>query len=255
MKKFLVLAVLICMTMAFGSLIDDVRQRGVLRVGQDAGYMPLYGTNPDGERIGLEVEILERMAEILGVKLEFVVVNWDGIIPALMSNKFDIIWSAMTITPERALRVNFSDPYLTVGQIILYNTNRYTVPPTEEDLDNPDVKIAVQLGSTGAEAATRLLSNAQIFMFETIDEAAFQVASGRADAMIFDSIYARFMAKKYDQLDVTEELLTREDFGVAIANGDFETLQWLNTFIQWVKTTGTLEELENYWFVEYQPEF
>ncbi len=80
MKKFLVLAVLICMTMAFGSLIDDVRQRGVLRVGQDAGYMPLYGTNPDGERIGLEVEILERMAEILGVKLEFVVVNWDGII-------------------------------------------------------------------------------------------------------------------------------------------------------------------------------
>ncbi|HNS35176.1 MAG TPA: transporter substrate-binding domain-containing protein, partial [Mesotoga sp.] len=126
MKKFLVLAVLICMTMAFGSLIDDVRQRGVLRVGQDAGYMPLYGTNPDGERIGLEVEILERMAEILGVKLEFVVVNWDGIIPALMSNKFDIIWSAMTITPERALRVNFSDPYLTVGQIILYNTNRYT---------------------------------------------------------------------------------------------------------------------------------
>ena len=92
-------------------------------------------------------------------------------------------------------------------------------------------------------------------MFETIDEAAFQVASGRADAMIFDSIYARFMAKKYDQLEVTEDLLTREDFGVAIPKGDFETLQWMNTFIQWIKTTGTLQELQDYWFVEYEPEF
>ncbi|HCO69641.1 MAG TPA: ABC transporter substrate-binding protein [Mesotoga infera] len=255
MKKLLVVVVLLCMTLAFGSLIDEVKQRGVLRVGQDAGYMPLYGTNPDGDRIGLEVDILKKMAEILDVKLEFVVVNWDGIIPALVSNKFDIIWSAMTITPERALRVNFTDPYLTVGQIILYNTNKYELPPTEEDLNDPDVKIAVQLGSTGAEAANRLLSEAQIFMFETIDEAAFQVASGRADAMIFDSIYARFMAKKYDQLEVTEDLLTREDFGVAIPKGDFETLQWMNTFIQWIKTTGTLEELQDYWFVEYEPEF
>jgi polar amino acid transport system substrate-binding protein len=255
MKKLLLFAILIAMTMSFGSLIDEVKERGVLRVGQDAGYMPLYGTNPDGDRIGLEVEILEKMAEILGVKLEFVIVNWDGIIPALVSNKFDVIWSAMTITPERALRVNFSDPYLTVGQIILYNSDKYSTAPDAEDLNNPEVKIAVQLGSTGAEAANRLLPEAEIYMFETIDEAAFQVASGRADAMIFDSIYARFMAKKYDQLEVTEDLLTREDFGVAIPKGDFETLQWLNTFIQWIKTTGTLAELENYWFVEYEPEF
>ena len=255
MKKVLLVVFLIAVSVAFSSLLDDIRSRGVLRVGQDAGYMPLYGTNPDGKRIGLEVDILQKMADFLCVKLEFVVVNWDGIIPALVSNKFDIIWSAMTITPERALRVNFSDPYLTVGQIILYNTIKFPNPPTVEDINTKDTRIAVQLGSTGAEAAYRLLNNAQIFTFETIDESAFQVASGRADAMIFDSIYARFVAKKYEQLAVTDELLTREDFGVAISKGDFETLQWMNTFVQWLKTTGTIEELERFWFVEYEPEF
>ena len=81
------------------------------------------------------------------------------------------------------------------------------------------------------------------------------LASGRADAMIFDSIYAKFVAKKYEQLDVTDELLTMENLGVAIPKGDFETLQWLNTFIQWLKTTEKITELEQYWFVEYAPEF
>lgn len=255
MRKVLLVVFLIVVSLAFSSLLDEVRDRGVLRVGQDAGYMPLYGTNPDGDRIGLEVDILKRMADLLGVKLEFVIVNWDGIIPALVSNKFDIIWSAMTVTPERALKVNFSDPYLTVGQIILYNSKKYGVPPTVKELNTRDTRIAVQLGSTGAEAANRLLSQAQIFTFETIDESAFQVASGRADAMIFDSIYARFVAKKYEQLAVTDELLTSEDFGVAIAKGDLESLQWINTFIQWLKTTGTIAELEKTWFVDYEPEF
>ncbi|HOI64023.1 MAG: transporter substrate-binding domain-containing protein [Thermotogaceae bacterium] len=255
MKKVMLVVFLVVVSLAFSSLLEDIRSRGVLRVGQDAGYMPLYGTDPDGKRIGLEVEILKEMASILGVKLEFVIVNWDGIIPALVSNKFDIIWSGMTITPERALKVNFSDPYLTVGQTILYNTKKFSTPPTLEDINTKETKIAVQLGTTGAEAANRLLTKAQIFTFETTDEAGFQVASGRADAMIFDSIYAKFVAKKYEQLDVTDELLTMENLGVAIPKGDFETLQWLNTFIQWLKTTEKITELEQYWFVEYAPEF
>jgi polar amino acid transport system substrate-binding protein len=99
------------------------------------------------------------------------------------------------------------------------------------------------------------LTKAQIFTFETTDESGFQVASGRADAMIFDSLYAKFLARKYEQLAVTSELLTVENLGVAIPKGDFETLQWLNTFIQWIKTTGKITELEQYWFVEYAPEF
>lgn len=256
MRKMLVITVMVLLVagLIFGSLLDDVRKRGVLRVGQDSGYMPLYGTDMEGNRIGLEVEILQRMVDILGVRLEFVIVNWDGIIPALMTEKFDIIWSGMTITPERALRVNFSDAYLTVGQVMVYSTNNYQELPTYNELKNEDLTIAVQLGTTGDEAARRLFEDAEILTFDSMDEAAFQVASNRADILVVDSLYARYVAKKYEVLNVSDELLTEEDLGVAVRKGDLEFLWWINTFINWMDTSGIIDELEYEWFVEYEPQ-
>lgn len=256
MRKMFVVAVLVLLLtgIMFGSLLDDIRKRGVLRVGQDSGYMPLYGTDMEGNRIGLEVEILQRMADILGVRLEFVIVNWDGIIPALMTDKFDIIWSGMTITPERALRVNFSDAYLTVGQVMVYNTRNFEELPSYEELRTRDLTIAVQLGTTGDEAARRMFENAEILTFDSMDEAAFQVASNRADILVVDSLYARYVAKKYEVLDVSDEFLTEEELGVAVRKGDLETLWWINTFIDWLDTSGIIDELEHEWFVEYEPQ-
>lgn len=252
-RVWLVVLLVIFAGLVFGNLIDDIRARGVLRVGQDAGYMPLYGTDIDGNRIGLEVELLQRMADILGVELEFVVVNWDGIIPALMAGKFDIIWSGMTITPQRALRVNFSIPYLTVGQVIVYSTKEFPREPSYANIANEDLRIAVQLGTTGDEAARRLFPNANILTFDSMDEAAFQVASGRADIMVIDSIYARYVAKKYAVLSAGTEFLTKEDLGVAVRRGDLEGLHWINTYIQWLQTAGIIDELQQKWFVDYEP--
>ncbi len=254
-KGFLVGLILLGIVLGFSSLIEDIQERGVLRVGQDSAYMPLYGTDYNGGRIGLETEILQKMADILGVKLEFVVVNWDGIIPALLTNKFDIIWSAMTITPERAIKVNFSIPYLTVGQVIIYNNNKFETLPSLEQLKKlDDLKIAVQLGSTGNEAARAIFPDKELLNFDTIDEAAFQVATGKADIMVFDSIYAYNLEKKYDQISVSDELISKEDFGVAIKKGDFDTMRWIDTFIRSIKTSGELDELIQKWIVDYQPE-
>ena len=256
MKKiFFIVLILAGVILGFSSLIEEIQERGVLRVGQDAAYMPLYGTNVDGNRIGLEVEILQKMADILDVELEFVVVNWDGIIPALLTNKFDIIWSAMTITPERALKVNFSVPYLTVGQVIIYNNNKYDSAPSIEELKkDKDLKISVQLGSTGNEAARNIFTDKELLNFDTIDETAFQVATGKADIMIFDSIYAYNLEKKYNQISVSDEFISKEDFGVAIKKGDFDSLRWIDTFIRSIQTNGELDELIQKWIVDYQPE-
>ncbi len=251
MRRFLATLLIVSLTLSFAGLLEEIQSRGVLRIGQDQGYMPLYGTNESGERVGLEVDLARKMAEILGVKVEFVIVNWDGIIPALVSGKFDIIFSGMTITPERALKVDFSIPYLTVGQTVLYNTRRFSSPPSYEQLKSMSgLRISVQLGTTGEFAARRLFPNAKILTFESMDEAAYQVASGRADIMVVDSIYARYMANKYQQLAVTGELLTREDLGIAVRKGDLEFLQWINTFIRWAKTSGLIDELKAKWGVE-----
>jgi len=249
-KRFVVvLAVVLVTFTVFGSLIDDIQKRGVLRIGQDEGYMPLYGTDEKGERVGLEIELIKKMAEILGVKVEFVIVNWDGIIPALVSGKFNMIFSGMTITPERALKVNFSIPYLTVGQAILYNKSAFKTAPTYQELADKQITIAVQLGTTGEFTARRMFPKAKILTFSTMDEAAFQVASKRADIMVNDSIYVKFVTQKYDTLGMVQELLSLEDLGIAIRKGDLETLRWLDTFVQWAKTTGLIDELYKKWLV------
>jgi polar amino acid transport system substrate-binding protein len=255
MKKVLfVLGFFVFGLSLFAGLIEDIQNRGVLRIGQDSGYMPLYGTDETGKRIGLEVALAEEMARVLGVRLEFVIVNWDGVISALVAGKFDMIWAGMTISPQRALKVNFSDPYLTVGQVVVYSNKEYTTEPTYAWLKTKKNKIAVQLGSTGDEAARRSFTGSEFLDFDTMDEVAFQVATGRVDFCVVDSTYARYIAKKYGILRIGSVLLTTEDLGIAIKKGDLEALLWINTFIRAQQVSGKMDELKAVWFDTYNPD-
>jgi polar amino acid transport system substrate-binding protein len=104
--------------------LDAVLERGVLRVGFDAGYQPFEMTNKQGQYIGFDVDLAKMVAKEMGVKVEFVNTAWDGIIPALLTDKFDVIMGGMTVTPQRNLRVNFADPYIVVGQTIVLRKDK-----------------------------------------------------------------------------------------------------------------------------------
>ena len=122
MKKILaslLLSVCAFSGLAHAGLVDDAVKRGTLRVGMDPTYMPFEMTNKRGEIIGFEVDLLKAMAKAMGVKLELVSTSYDGIIPALLTDKFDMIGSGMTLTQERNLRLNFSEPFIVVGQTLL----------------------------------------------------------------------------------------------------------------------------------------
>ena len=90
--------------------VEDAVKRGTLRVGMDPTYMPFEMTNKRGQIIGFEVDLLKAMAKSMGVKLELVSTSYDGIIPALLTDKFDMIGSGMTLTQERNLRLNSPSP-------------------------------------------------------------------------------------------------------------------------------------------------
>ena len=92
------------------STLEKIIQRGTLRVGLEAGYMPFEMTDKKGKIVGFDVDMVTEMAKSMGVKLELVNTAWDGIIPALLSDKFDIIASGMTINQERNLKINFASP-------------------------------------------------------------------------------------------------------------------------------------------------
>jgi polar amino acid transport system substrate-binding protein len=254
MKKFaLVVVIFVISLISFAGKIEEIQKRGVLLVGQDPAYAPFYGIDEKGNRIGHDIEFAKLIGELLGVKVEFVITNWDGIIPALMTNKFDIILAAMTITPERALKVNFTNPYYQTGQALMYNSKKYT-NLTIEDIKNmgEKAKIAVQLGSTGEIAARKTFPKAKILTFETVDSAAYQIITNKADAIVFDDLYYGTLVKKYDSIKMVPTLITKENLGIAVKKDDLDLLLWLNTVIECFKTDGTLDNLKQKWIIEYE---
>lgn len=231
------------------STLNLVLKRGELRVGMEAGYMPFEMRDKRGEIIGFDVDLAKLMARSMGVKVTFVNTQWDGIIPALLTAKFDILISGMTVTPERNLQVNFAQPYITIGQTILLNKRNAEKVKTHKDLNAPEFTIATKLGTTGEIAARRYLGKAKIKTFETEADAALEVRNGRADAFVYDLPYNTVYAAQYkDALIHLKEPFTKEPLGWAIRKGDPDFLNWLDNFLNQIHNDGTYDALYAKWF-------
>ena len=92
------------------SALEQIMKRGVMRVGMDT-FVPWAMKDKTGKFVGFEIDVARRLVEDMGVKVEFVPTKWAGIIPALLTGKFDVIIGGMGIRPKRALKVNFTVPY------------------------------------------------------------------------------------------------------------------------------------------------
>ena len=119
---------------AFDSVIEEVQDRGTLRVGLGL-FEPWSACNADGELVGFEIEVANRLAEDMGVEVEFARTNWNYIIPSLIAEEFDVIISGMTILPARALKVNFTSSYNSTGVYLVANTAQSAALATLADFD------------------------------------------------------------------------------------------------------------------------
>src|SRR5688572_3079451 len=230
-------------------MLQQIKARGVLKVGLESGYMPFEMTDKNGQYIGFDIDLAKHMARKLGVKLEVVNQSWDGIIPALLTGKFDVTLGGMTITPERAQSVEFCDPYITIGQTVLLNKKLGARIKTVNDLDKPDYIILTKLGTTGDIAARKQFKRAQLRTFEHQSEAAIEVQNGRAAGFVYDMPFNAVMAARYpDSLVHLKEPFTREDLGWAIRKGDPAMRQWLNELLAGLRKDGTYDALYRKWF-------
>lgn len=168
------------------STIEKILKRGELRVGFESGYVPFEMTNKKGEFIGFDMDYARKLAKAMGVKFVPVNTAWDGIIPALMTDKFDILMGGMTITQQRNLKIAFADPYIVVGQTILLNKKHLGVVESYKDLNDPKYILTSRLGTTGEQAIKRLIPKATYKSFESEMEAGLEVINGRADALVYD---------------------------------------------------------------------
>ncbi len=255
--------------LAKDSTLEGILRRGELRVGLEVGYMPFEmidkrsglrqrALRPGDERhrgqqvsiIGFDVDIGREMAKALGVK--FVPVNtlWTSIIPALTVGRFDIIISGMSVTEQRQQRVDFADPYMTIGQTVLLHKKHEGVVRTYEDLNDPAYTVTSKPGTTGEAAVVTLLPEATYQPFNTEIEAAMAVLVGEADAFVYDLPYhAVFFAMHgADKLVFLDEPFTTESLAWAIRKGDPDFLNWLNGFLREIKEDGRYQRIYERWF-------
>lgn len=231
------------------SVVEQVIQRGVLRVGMST-FVPWAMKDKTGKLIGFEIDVATRLAEDMGVKVEFVPTKWSGIIPALLTGKFDVIIGGMGILPSRNLKVNFSDPYDFTGMSMVASKKMAEGMKGIEAFNKPDVIIAARLGSTAVTAAKKHLPKAEIRMFDDEAQAYQEVINGRVHAVVGSAPTPAFQALKYPEklflpIDGT---FTREPIGFAVRKGDVDTLNYFNNWIGYVGAEGWLKERKTYWF-------
>jgi len=251
------------------STLEGVLQRGELRIGLEVGYMPFEmidkrcGLRQKGIRhggfrrkgrqlslMGFDIDMGIEMAKALGVKPVFVDTLWPSIIPALNLGRFDIIFGGMSVTEGRKKKVDFADPFMTVGQTVLLNAKHEKAVKSYKDLNDPKFVVVSKPGTTGEEAVQRLISKATYETVDTEMEGATRVLEGTADAFVYDLPFnAVFLAMHpSDKLIFLDKPFTKEPIAWAIRKNDPDFLKWLNKFLREIKQDGRFEKIYDKWF-------
>jgi polar amino acid transport system substrate-binding protein len=231
------------------STLEQILKRGVLKVGMST-FVPWAMQDKTGKLIGFEIDVATRLAKDMGVKVEFVPTKWAGIVPALLTGKFDVIIGGMGILPERNLKVNFTVPYDHSGMSMVANKQVAQGFKSLEDFNRPDVVLAVRLGATPVAAAQKFMPKAQLRKFDDESQAMQELLNGKAHAVVASAPMPAFQALKYpDKLFLPlPETFTREPIGFALRKGDVDTLNFFNNWITVVQAEGWLAERKHYWF-------
>lgn len=245
------LAVLVCTcltTMAKADTVDEIVKRGELRVAVQTQGPPFSFVDKNGERTGSSVEFCKLMAKEMGVKIKFLDFDWDGLIPALLSGKADLLAGDMTATLQRALKVTFTDPFFYTGSVIF--TKKGSPFKTLEDCNEENVTVAVLLGATGEADAKRFLPKAKIKTYKGGGPLLINaVLSGHADIGLNDetAIVGQLAEFPPDSVKILPAKLSRQPLAFAARPNDTHLVEWVNLFFYWIKEDGRYDENINYW--------
>ena len=165
------------------STLEQVLRRGTMRVGFST-FVPWAMKDKNGKLVGFEIDVATRLAQDMGVKVEFVPTKWAGIIPALLTGKFDVIIGGMGILPKRNLKVNFTIPYYFTGMSMVASKKLAAGFNSLEDFNQPNVTLAVRLGATPVEAAKKYMPKAQLRQFDDESQAYQELLNDRVHAVV-----------------------------------------------------------------------
>ena len=234
---------------SFDSVLEEVQDRGTLVVGLGQ-FEPWVLCNPDGELIGFEIDVANKLAADIGVDVEFARTNWTYIISSLIAEDFDAIVSGMAVLPHRNLRINFTSAYNESGVYLVANTAETMDLETLEDFNSSDVTIGTRRGSSAIGFIQNAFPDAMIELYDSDNEVLEAVVAGDVDAV------AAFATTRTSWVEANPEILRLpsekafavEALAMGVRKGDLDTLNFLNSWITVNEANGWLEQRRNYWF-------
>ncbi len=224
------------------STLDKVLDEGVLKVGIMLDFPPCGYYDDDGKPAGYEVDLANRIAEMLGVELEILETPGPSRIPALKAGKVDVVFGSLAITPKRAAAVAFSRPYIGNSQWII--TKKDSVIDDFEDIAGK--KIATIRGTTPEINLMEIVESwedkPEIISYTSNADALMALRQGKTDALAEAKIWfeSQVDSKFPDQFKLVGPAFYKELCGAAVRRGDQEFLNWLNTAL-WTMTVLTQE--------------
>jgi ABC-type amino acid transport substrate-binding protein len=227
---------------------ERIQKAGKLRVAIDPTYPPMEYEGKDGKPEGFDIDFANELAKRLGVKAEFVTMDWDGIIAGLVSGRYDVIISSMNITDERLKTVNFVE-YLQMSQVFV--AKKGITVANEQDLAGKIV--AVQADTTSHEwvdeAKGKGIAIREIKAYSGATDTFAAVKAGQADVIVVDEPVGRFYAKQdAATFAVTGQAIAPEPVGIAIQKNDMDLKAAIDKAVGDMRSDGTFKKLSDKWF-------
>ena len=225
-----------------------------LRVGMELSYPPFEMADPQGRPTGVSVRLAEALGRHLGREVVIENIAFDGLVTALKTRKIDCVISSMTATPERAKSIAFSDPYLKTGLALLVAAK--SPVQSAADLDAAGRVVAVKKGTTGHHFAATSLKRARVLVLDKEAAAVLEVAQGKADAFIYDSLSVFQNHRRHPEATrAVLEPFREETWAIGLRQGDDDLRQRINEFLAAFRTEGGFERLGDEFLPEEKAHF
>lgn len=249
LKIFLICAILLICQAAEAGHLEEILERGTIRIGTTGDYRPMsYFNEKTGEYEGIDAELSKIIAESLGVEIEYVPTTWKTLTADTLAGKFDIALCGISRNYARAKTLAMSDAYGVgyFGKTILCRKKDAKKFRSLADIDKPSVRVMINPGGTNEIFAKNNLKRAQLIVFNENAEIPNQISIGNADIMITETVEAL----NYIALDknlaapLIDKPFTTHSCGILLQKGDQEFLNYINFVLAELRDDGTLAKLE-----------
>ena len=239
-RTFLITLFLILPSLASASTLDEIMKSGTLKVGTTGDFPGWSFMNPEtSEYEGYDIDVAMKLAEDMGVEVEFVATDWKNLVSGVVANKYHMTSSA-SITAKRAITAGYSNSYYGTGTVAMVLSKNKDKISSWDQINNSDYSVAVTLGTVFENEATKSFPDAKLIAVEAPAREYQEVLSGRADVSLTSKVDAMKLVQLYPELTIVnlDEPKNAKLFAILLPRGDQEWINFVNHWIADQKNKG-----------------